>query len=274
MTLHCGDNLQIMQGMKSESVDLIYIDPPFCTGKDWGEFNDKWTDRKSYLDFMKVRLSQMKRLLKQTGSIYLHCDPTMSHYLKLVMDSVWGEACFRNEIVWAYEKWTNSATYFQRNHDILLFYVNSENYRFNKLFGGFTARQKQLIEQGYNLGSKDGNKLVRIYDSKKAEKLIPKWKAENRFIYYIDSPKGKTLSDVWNISALNGRARERTGYPTQKPLALLERIVEVSSNENDVVLDPFCGSGTTLEAAKNLGRKWIGIDLSEKAIEIASKRVN
>ena len=135
MPIFSGDNLQIMQGMKSESVDLIYLDPPFCTGKDWSEFNDKWTDRKSYLDFMEVRLIEMKRLLKKTGSIYLHCDPTMSHYLKLIMDAIFGFGAFRNEVVWSNEDvsgFKSQAVNWVRGHDVLLYYLKGSDFTFNK----------------------------------------------------------------------------------------------------------------------------------------------
>ncbi len=191
------------------------------------------------------------------------------------MDEVFGRKNFKNEIVWSYEKWTNSASHFQRNHDVILFYSNGESNRFNKLYGEFTKRQKQLFKTGYNLGSTSGGeRIVRVYDRSKAEDFIDRWISEGRVIYYVDAPKGKALSDVWSISLLNGRSRERTGYPTQKPLALLERIIKASSNEGDMVLDPFCGCATTCVAAEKLGRQWVGIDISPKAAELVKDRIN
>ena len=279
-TLFIADNLDIMRGIDSESIDLIYLDPPFNTKKQYkapigskaegASFKDIWTDEdikhewhgqiaeqneqlyqiiqaaeavydksmKIYLMAMAVRLFEMKRILKSTGSIYLHCDPTASHYLKLVMDSLFGKQHFRNEIAWNYAKWTNAAKYFQRNHDVLLMYSGADQYTFNKQYGELTKRQKQLLNAGYNTGSKNGRQLVRIYDKEhpNVQSQIPRWEAEGRAIYHVDSQKGKALSDVWKISALNGQSKERTGYPTQKPLKLLQRIIKASSNEGDMVL--------------------------------------
>jgi len=230
---------------------------------------------KSYLIMMAVRLLEMKRVLKNTGSIYLHCDPTASHYLKMLVDTVFGKDNFRNEIVWNYEKWTNAARYFQRNHDILLMYSVTDRYTFNKQYGELTERQKQLIQTGYNTGSSSGKKIVRIYDRKnpKVQTKLPIWTEEGRAIYDVSMPKGKALNDVWKIAALNGQAKERLGYPTQKPIALLERIIKASSNEGEVVLDPFCGCATTCVAAERLGRQWVGIDISEKAVELVQMRL-
>lgn len=317
-TIWTGDNLPVMRGMNSESVDLIYLDPPFNSNKNYSApigseaagaaFKDTWTlsdidvhehgelaDRnqaaysvieaarqthgksmQSYLIMMAVRLLEMHRILKPTGSIYLHCDPTASHYLKLLLDSIFGRNNFRNEIVWAYEKWTNAARYFQRNNDIILFYAKCDDNTFNKQYGSLTARQKALIKQGYNLGSTGkGIKIVRIYDRKKVtDENLAKWVKEGRSVYDVSNPKGKAISAVWHLSLLNGRSKERTGYPTQKPLALLTRIIETSSNEGDMVFDPFCGCATTLVAADRLQRKWVGIDLSPLAIKLVNERIS
>ncbi len=202
-TVWTGDNLPIMRGMNGGSVDLIYLDPPFNSKANYAApigseaagaaFRDTWTladvdiawldlieakepalnrviaaamtrSDKSYLIYMAARLLEMRRILKPTGSIYLHCDPTMSHYLKLVMDAVFGRKAFRNEIVWWYEKWTNSARHFQRNHDVLLFYAKGDKNTFIKPYGPLTGRQKSLLQSGYNLGSSSGRKIARVYD--------------------------------------------------------------------------------------------------------------
>ena len=316
-TVFSNDNLPVLRGIDTESVDLIYLDPPFNSNRNYAApigsdaagaaFKDTWTlsdvdnawhgeiaDRepalyqaihaaelthgkgmKSYLIMMAVRLLEMKRVLKKTGSIYLHCDPTASHYLKSVMDAVFGKDNFRNEIVWNYEKWTNAARYFQRNHDIVLMYSVTDKYTFNKQYGELTERQKQLIRTGYNTGSSGGKKIVRIYDRKNpnVQTKLPIWTEEGRAIYDVSMPKGKALNDVWKIAALNGQAKERLGYPTQKPIGLLELIIRASSSKEDIVLDPFCGCATTCVAAERLQRHWIGIDISPKAVDLVRVRL-
>jgi len=230
---------------------------------------------KSYLIMMAVRLLQMKRILKDTGSIYLHCDPTSSHYLKLIMDSIFGKENFRNEIVWGYKKWTNTANFWQKNHDILLFYSKSKNYTFNKLYGDLTESMKQIRKRGYNAGSSGGKQILRIYDQNnpKAQQKIKEGKYDS--LFYIENPAvGSPIPDYWDIPILGGGSKERLGYPTQKPLKLLERIIKASTNEGDLVLDPFCGCATTCIAAEKLGRKWIGIDISQKAIDLVKIRMD
>ena len=316
-TVWTGDNLDIMRGMNDEAVDLIYLDPPFNSNRNYeapigseaagAAFKDTWTlsdvdeawhgeiaDRepalyaiidaagvahgkgmKSYLIMMGVRLLEMRRILKPTGSIYLHCDPTASHYLKMLMDGVIGVGRFRNEIVWSYKKWTNSARCFQRNHDTLLFYSNGPGggHTFNKQFGEPTQRQVELRELGYNGGTSSGKKILRVYDRSKAKNKIREAEEQGIEVYYVrDELKGDPVPDVWNIPFLNGRARERTGYRTQKPLALLDRIILASSNPGDVVLDPFCGCATTCIAAEKAGRRWAGIDLSPLAVDLVIMR--
>ena len=251
--LHHGDNLAIMQGMEAGSVDLIYADPPFGTGKDWGAFVDKRTGDE-YLTWIKPRLIEMQRLLTPAGSIYLHCDPTMSHYLKVLMDSVFGRDNFRNEIVWAYQRWTGATKYFQRMHDILLMYARSGKARFNQLFEPHSEKGQRR--------HKGQNRVTRVVADGSLQQT------------YVASHGVKAMRDVWELSYLNANAYERTGYPTQKPLALLSRIVVASSNPGDVVLDPFCGSGTALVAAVRAGRRWIGIDTNADAIRITSERTD
>ena len=285
-TLHEGDNLTIMQSFADCCVDLIYIDPPFNTRKerkgDAGAFDDKY-DKDNvaakqtvpdnvqhllafvksvkpliyhYLLFMYPRLVQTHRILKETGSIYLHCDPTASHYLKLLMDVVFGKDNFRNEIVWHYQAGTKGEKNFGKKHDIILFFTNGDSYFFEK--------QSKPIRntKRYNKKDEEG----RLYDINGQGKK-----------YYLDD--GATCDDVWTwvqekeYQQLNSQSKERTGYPTQKPLALLERIIKASSNEGDVVLDAFCGSGTAIIASMRLHRRWIGIDASPDAIKTAQARI-
>ena len=238
-----GDNLEIMRGMDAGSIDLIYADPPFNTGKDWGAFNDKWEGgMKGYLKFMEPRLQEMHRLLKDTGSIYLHCDTNASHYLKVMMDGIFGMKYFRNEIVRHYDKGRPGPSDFSRNHDVILRYAKSDAYIFNA----------DTIRIPYNQESIKRDKRHQKYGKSKLH------------------PLGKVPDTVWKY----GLVRHDAKYPTQKPVALLERIIKASSNQGDTVLDPFCGSGTTLVAAKTLGRNYIGIDQNPEAVRIAQSRLN
>jgi len=292
-TVWTGDNLPVMRGMNDACVDLIYLDPPFNSNRHYeapigskaagAAFKDAWTlddvdvcehgelaDRnpaaysvieaarqahgkgmQSYLIFMAVRLLEMHRILKPTGSIYLHCDPTASHYLKLLMDSVFGRARFRNEIAWCYRKWAVAAGQFVRNHDIVLFYAG-DGHTFNPQFidpsPGTMKRWKGKRQQAVFV---DGVRQA-TSSSEKAQSPCPDW---------------------WEISVLNPNAKERTGYPTQKPLALLERIIRASSNKGDMVLDPFCGCATALVAADKLEREWAGVDLSPLAVKLVDDRI-
>ena len=234
----------------------------------WGD------DMGAFMCFMGVRLMEMHRLLKPTGSIYLHCDPTASHYLKTLMDAIFGRENFRNEIVWHYNKWTNTASYFQRNHDTIFWYAKSHQVAFNKQYGEPTRRQIDLRRAGYNTGSQGGRKILRVYDREKAAEQIRKAEDEGRAVYYVDEPlRGAPVPDVWDIAALNGQAKERMGYPTQKPLALYERIIRASSNPGDMVLDPFAGCATTCVAAERLERQWVGIDLWEETQGLTASRL-
>ena len=261
-TIFIKDNLEVLRSFPDSFIDLVYLDPPFNTGRDFGDFKDKWksikTDKtaplidiigsingeadKNYLNFMNLRLLELHRVLKDTGSIYLHCDQTMSHSLKLVMDSVFGKRNFRNEIVWCYKSGGASKKHFSRKHDTLFFYVKG-----NKYLKNFNIERNEKSYLGKNY--KTGNKNIKLYKDNKECCLGP-----HTLVY----PK-----DWWiDISFLSVVARERVGYPTQKPLKLMERIIKASSNEGDLVLDPFCGSGTTCVASESLNRRWIGIDIN------------
>ena len=290
-TLFVGDNLHVMRGMNAGTVDLIYLDPPFNSNRTYAApigsraagaaFKDAWNlsdidliehqalkqdhpalytvidaagsahskGMKSYLIMMAVRLLEMRRLLKDTGSLYLHCDPTASHYLKLVLDAILGVGNFRNEIVWHYRRWTGKAKCFQRLHDTMFYYTKAAKYSFNVLYTPYTEKSFDR-KQNYHTRTKEGDVFETSIDE-----------------------RGVRENDVWQIPILNSQSKERVGYPTQKPIALLDRILRASSNEDDVILDPFCGCATTLVVADRLGRQWVGIDLSAKAGELVRDRI-
>ncbi|MCY3972923.1 MAG: DNA methyltransferase [Candidatus Dadabacteria bacterium] len=352
-TLFTGDNLPILRGMDTESVDLIYLDPPFNKNKDFkapigseaagAAFKDWWTlddikeeevgeiakenqalsdliqsigsvngkSHEAYLIVMAIRLLEMKRILKPTGSIYLHCDPTMSHSLKLVMDAIFGRSSFRNEIVWQRATSTQKGSQHKNkkwgnNADILLFFAKSPKAPLNPL----RKLTEDEIQKKFNKTDENGR---RYYDDSahiwstpgmgdrpnlcyewrgfrnphpsgwrlSKERLEEEYQKGNIVITdegklerrkYEEDYKGATFGNVWtNINPAQGE--QRTGYPTQKPLALLERIILASSNRGDIVLDPFCGCATTPIAAMRIAREWIGIDLSEKAVELVKSRM-
>ncbi|WP_419917997.1 DNA methyltransferase [Candidatus Poriferisocius sp.] len=271
--------------MNSESVDLIYLDPPFNSKTNYAApigsaaagaaFKDTWTlsdldtewidlmehqhsvlwrvllaamtdSDKSYLAYMSIRLMEMHRILKPTGLLYLHCDPTMSHYLKLVLDAIFGRSQFRNEIVWCYSGGGMSRNNFPRKHDIIFRYAKQDaTITYNVERKPYKENTQQVGKHSTYSGGHD-----------------------------IDLERGTPITDWWtDIKTVTGWSSERTGYPTQKPLALLQRIVKTSSNPGDVVLDPFCGCATALVAADDLGRNWVGIDISGKAAELVVQRI-
>ena len=285
-TVWTGDNLHVMRSMNSASVDLIYLDPPFNSKTDYAapigsaaagaEFKDTWTLRdvdtewinlmearhprlyrvllaamtnsdKSYLAYMAVRLLEMHRILKPTGVLYLHCDPTMSHYLKLVCDSIFGRDNFRNEIIWCYAGGGIPKRDFPRKHDVILRYSKTDSYFYAPAYRPYSAgtvqRGRTAVKGKYHdMG------------------LRPEGTPTND--WWVDVPKITSPTDP-----------EKTGYPTQKPLALLERIIAASSNPGDVVFDPFCGCATTMVAADDLGRSWTGIDISPQAARLVVSRI-
>lgn len=278
-TIWTGDNLYIMRGMNSNSVDLIYLDPPFNSKADYAApigsqaagaaFKDTWTlsdvdtewinlmeDRhpslfrvllaaitpsdKSYLAYMAVRLLEMHRVLSARGSLYLHCDPTMSHYLKLILDAIFGRNQFQNEFIWYYSGGGASKGRWARKHDVILFYSKTRSWIFNA----------------------------------DAVRVPHRWiDGQRRADGSERDTRGKLADDVWEQHGIMPWAKERTGYPTQKPLRLLDRIIRASSNPGDIVFDPFCGCATTLVAADDLRRAWIGIDISSKAAELVVRRI-
>ena len=346
--LYFGDCLEVMrEDIPDESVDLIYLDPPFNSkrlynayigGAQWVAFNDTWQwyeaiddfhdvagdvdladtmeglrrilgegPNLAYLSYMANRLRECRRVLNSTGSIYLHCDPTMSHYLKVVMDAVFGEKGFRNEIQWkrygAHNDVGQGSRHFGRVHDILLFYAKGPNPTWNQVFvpldPEYVASTYRHIETATGRrftttpmtgpGGKDKGNPVYEWNGhvrawRYSKETMEQLDKEGRLYYsktgyprrklYLDKSKGVPVQDVWNdIRSLSGAHKERLGYPTQKPIALLDRILRASSSHGDVVLDPFCGCGTTIHAAQLLGRQWIGIDVCVNACKIIEKRL-
>lgn len=268
-TLIYDDSLNAMKKMDDNQVDMIYLDPPFFTqaiqklasreSEEEYIFSDKWSCINDYLEYMKMRLYECKRILKDTGSIFLHCDRNASHYLKVLLDQLFGINNFRSEIVWCYKRWSNSKKGLLNNHQIILFYSKSSNFKFNKMYTEYseTTNIDQILQE-------------RVRDAKGKSVYKCDEKGE---VVFGKSKKGVPLSDVWDIPYLNPKAKERVGYPTQKPVLLLEQIINLVTDEDDIVLDPFMGSGTTLVAAKMLNRRYIGIDISKKAVELAEMRL-
>jgi len=307
-TLYTNDNLFILNGMNSCTVDLIYLDPPFNSKRMYSapigskaagsSFKDMWTWQDvneayldtlavkyplltkfiattgtlhskammAYLTYMAQRIIGMHRVLKDTGSLYLHCDPTASHYMKAILDEIFGKDNYRNEIIWHYGQRTSfHKQHFSRKHDTILFYSKSKKSFFGKV-SEVWDREKFLSNRHDVLVDSDGREYIWSDGGKKGLRYKR---------YVADVLKaGKPLDSVWDIPLLNSAAKERTGYPTQKPLALLHRIIKASSKEGDIVFDPFCGCATTCVAAQQLGRKWIGIDIAKQAAAILVERLS
>ena len=286
-TFYTNDNLHVLSGLNSELVDLIYLDPPFNKNQMFSapigskaagaSFKDMWTWKDvdeyyldsladnfpalakciasvgevhskpmmAYLTYMVQRIIEMHRVLKNNGSLYLHCDPTAGHYLKILLDGVFGKKNFVNEIIWHYHWGLHVATRWNRKHDTILMYAKSgeRNIVFNA----------DPVREAYSKTSK------MTQDTK--------WnKSYNK--------RGRLPEDVWYIPTINAMSKERTGHPTQKPLTLLNRIISASSNEGDLVMDPFCGCATTCVAAQQLGRQWIGIDIGKSVVDLLVQRLS
>jgi site-specific DNA-methyltransferase (adenine-specific) len=358
--LYYGDNLEVLQRyVKDESVDLVYLDPPFNSRQDYNvlfaekdgsqsssqihAFEDTWewnidaerayeqiveaggrvadalrafrtflggSDMMAYLAMMAPRLVELRRVLKETGSIYLHCDPTASHYLKILMDAVFGPQFFRNEITWKRKagrgETNNAAIRFGVSSDSILFFAKSKSSHFNRQYrpnseGYIVSKFTHKDENGriYTLDNitSPSFRPNLVYEYKgyappkngwavsptrmaemdvQGRLYLPADKSKRiRRKRYLDELEGETVDSLWDdISPINSQAQERLGYPTQKPEALLERILKASSNEGDLVLDPFCGCGTTVQVAQRLNRRWIGIDITHLAIGLIKKRLS
>lgn len=356
-TLYYGDNLQILrEHIKDESVDLIYLDPPFNSNANYNvlfkspeghkshaqieAFEDTWhwteeaeqafdevmrsgntdasellrsmraflkeNDMMAYLTMMAIRLLELHRVLKQTGSLYLHCDPTASHYLKLLLDGIFGPQRFQSEIIWKRtSSHGNVSVGYGDVTDSLLYYTKSESFIWNQLYVPYTDKH---IEKKFCFKEPDGRKFTTsdlrnpgvrpnlMYEYKGYQphpngwainrKKMEQYDSEGRLWFpqektgrirlkrYLDEQPGQKIQSLWDdIPPINSQAQERLGYPTQKPVALLDRIIQASSNEGDLVLDPFCGCGTAIHAAQKLKREWIGIDITNLAISLIEKRL-
>lgn len=352
-TLYYGDNLDILKRyIKDESVDLVYLDPPFNSNQDYNvlfsekngsgasaqikAFDDTWgwdissaktyqevverggnlslvmqafrtylgeSDMMAYLSMMAPRLLELHRVLKSTGSLYLHCDPTSSHYLKMLLDSIFNPKFFGNEIIWQRTNAKGLATTrFARNHDVILRYTKSNNWVWNQ---SYTAHDPIYLEKFYRFKDSNGRRY-RLDNLANPNKDRPnltyeflgvtrvwRWTKERMneaykkgliiqskpggvpaLKRYLDEQEGNPVGDIWtDILPVQSQATERLGYPTQKPEALLERILKSSSNKGDVILDPFCGCGTTVNVAQKLDREWIGIDITHLAISLMKHRL-
>ncbi len=318
-TLWTGDNLEIMRGMNSASVDLIYLDPPFNSNKSYTapgnsetaevSFEDTWTpsdldpawhdeaallepalssvfdaaaqahgdSMESYLVMMAVRLLEMRRLLRDTGSIYLHCDPTASHYLKLAMDCIFGKEQYRNEMVWHYGKMSNPSRDFPRNHDIILRYTKTGSYTFRTVKGAeseYRTRYERYLSGNrvlYGRVRESRDKLI-LRRVKRLTGELGRDLRDDDVLFDFDR-EFKVQSDVVYVPIIKGNSSERMGYPTQKPLRLLSKFIESSTNRGDMVLDPFSGGATACIAAEQLGRRWAGIDISPLAAKLVRRRL-
>lgn len=269
-TVLLGDCLDHLKKIPENSVDLIYLDPPFFTGKVFTgisknalktySFDDIWENSTEYAKFLFDRLIHCKFLLKDTGSIFVHCDRNSTHIIRKVLDMIFGEDNFQSEIIWSYKRWSNSKKGLLNQHQNIFFYSRTANFKWNQEFVDYSATTNldQILQkrERNNLGQS-------IYATD-----------HNGDVVYGGAKRGVPLGDVWEIPFLNPKAKERTGYPTQKPLILLEKIINLTTNEGDLILDPFCGSGTTLVASKLLKRKYLGIDISEDAVELTKSRLD
>jgi len=357
--LYYGDNLDVLRRyVPAESVDLVYLDPPFNSRQDYNvlfeekdstksgsqirAFKDTWewnidaeraykemvekggrvadalrafrtflggSDMLAYLAMMAPRLVELRRVMKESGSIYLHCDPTASHYLKILMDAVFGPQSFLTEIVWkrssAHNDGKQGRKQHGRIHDVILFYSKGADWNWNQVFTeydeDYTSSFYKYVEEGtgrrYTLGdltgpggAAKGNPSFEIlgvtrfwrFSRERVQKLMQEGRIVQlkpgsvpRYKRYLDEMAGVPIQDVWtDIGPIGAQARERLGYPTQKPEALLERILLSSSRKGDVVLDPFCGCGTTVQVAQKLKRNWIGIDITHLAISLIKQRLS
>ena len=315
--IYCGDCKDVLNRIPDESIDLIYLDPPFFsqkdyenfwikdktsklkfTDKDWEKLRDsinptllreyeaieqRWKGGHKgiyvYIAYMRERLEQCWRILKPTGSIYLHCDWHAGHYLKQMMDEVFGYNNFKNDIIWHYQTYQGQVKdYYPRKHDIIFFYTKSDKWTFNLMYNedytetiNYNRWKKYIVENNKIKGdffpSQDSRFMMYYNRWLKENGRKP---TKNDVILELT---GFVMDDVWDIKAVDPKSKERLGYPTQKPEELLDRIIKASSKEGDIVLDPFCGCGTAIAVAKKLNRKFIGIDISRSACDVMKKRI-
>ena len=266
---HVGDCLGVLLEMPPESVDLVYVDPPFFTQKIHNLvtrdgavnycFSDIWDSGSSYAEFIYQRISRVRDVLKSSGSLFFHCDKSASHIVRLLLDSIFGPQNFRSEIIWYFKRWSNSSRGLLPAHQTIFFYSKTDSFKFNTFYQEYSPATN--IDQIMQKRARDGrNKAVYARN-------------ERGQIVRNGTKKGVPLSDVWEIPFLNPKAKERVGFPTQKPVLIMKQIIELVTEQGDVVLDPFCGSGTTLVAAQLLNRSSIGIDISKEAIKLTESRI-
>jgi DNA modification methylase len=312
--IYCGDNLEQLKKLPDNCVDLIYIDPPFNSNRNyevfWGEtkekrsFEDRHASTQAYIDFMRTRCVELHRVLKNTGSFYYHCDWHASHYVKIMLDQLFGQNQFQTEIIW---RRTNAKGLafrsFPNDHDTIFYYTKSNDYTFNRQY---LPHDEKYIREFYKYVEPESGRRYALDNLANPNKDRPnltyefmgvnrvwRWTKERmqdaydkglivqskpgavpRLKRYLDEQEGIPVDSIWaDISAIQSQSEERLGYPTQKPLALLDRIIKASSNPNDIVLDSFCGCGTALVSAENLGRQWIGIDILPTACRVMAKRL-
>jgi site-specific DNA-methyltransferase (adenine-specific) len=264
-----GDCFEVVRGLGTESADLVYVDPPFFTQKTHAlvtrdrtttfQFNDEWKSRAEYIKYLRVRLKEFQRVLKATGSLFFHCDSNASHHIRCLLDEVFGDAMFRSEIIWHYRRWSNSQRSPLPSHQTIFFYTKTDDYQYHQLFDDYSPstnidqilQRRQRDEHGKAVYARDGEGNI-VNDGHK---------------------KGVPIADVWDIPFLNPKAKERVGYPTQKPILLIERIISLVTLPGGFVLDPFCGSGTTLVASELLGRNSLGVDITAEAVQLAKQRL-
>jgi len=256
-SVFCSDNLELMKTIESNTIDLIYCDILYGTGRKFADYQDLKPIRSEIESHYILRIKEMHRILKPTGSIYLQMDTKINHWMRCIMDDIFGYDKFRNEISWWYKRWSNISFGFQKMHDVILFYSKDKS-KFNIQYQDYAKPNE--IEDTVR-GVIDG-KLVRL---KNEDGSYKKRETEN---------KGVPLHDVWEIQHIQPTAKERLGYDTQKPKALIERIIKASSNEGDLVADFYLGSGTTAVVCKELNRNFIGCDINPRAIEITLQRLN
>ena len=257
--VYCMDNLELLKQMDNNSVDLIYCDILYNTGRKFKDYNDNLGSPQQAMEWYKPRLIEMKRVLKDTGSIYLQCDYRLVHYLKVEMDGIFGIKNFRNDIIWSYGG-QSRAFDISCKHDNILRYSKSNICIYNTQCQPYTDRTLKEFRHKNEKGELCARTCRRDKDG-------------NKIYYYTPMGEGANITDVWDIKLLTSSSKERVGYDTQKPKALLERIIKASSNKNDVVADFFVGSGTSLVVAKELGRKYIGCDINQRAVDITNKRL-
>lgn len=265
-----GDCLELLKNLPDERIDLIYLDPPFFTEKVQKlktrdrtkeySYSDIWGSHKQYGEFLFQRIYQLKRVLKTTGSIFVHCDRNATHIIRAILDDIFGENRFLSEIIWSYKRWSNAKKGLLPSHQTIYFYSKSNDFKFNTIYNEYSETTN--IDQILQKRARDGDGKAVYARDEKGSIILDREK------------KGVPLGDVWEIPYLNPKAKERVGYPTQKPLLLLERIIKLTTDENDLILDPFCGSGTTLVAAKLLQRNAMGMDISADAISLTKERLN